>query len=479
MAGLQCHKMLWWQVHDPIESGDIESQSQFSRGNQVGAAARDFVPGGILIDAPYYEVEERVTATQAAIEAGAPVIYEASFLEDGLFVSVDILERRPGGYALVEVKATVEAEEHHIPDVAVQLHVLQRAGLTVKRVEIMHLNRECRHPDLSNLFIRENVTARARKAARSAPSLIRKFAQVLAAKLPDVETGDHCGDPYPCPFMDRCWPLLPPHHVSSLYRITSKALAQLIDDGFETLHDLPEEYAAKGTAKRQIESVRGNKVVVESGLSQALSAVRGPIAFLDFETVAPAIPSWPGCSPYTMVPVQLSCHLQTATGTEHHAWLAEGSEDPRPAFAQALIKACEGAETILAYNAPFEKARIAEVMKAFPKYKLELSGIHARIQDLLPIVRNHVYHPDFNGSFSIKSVLPALVPDLGYDDLDIRDGGAASAALESVLFGTELAAEQQNILRKQLLAYCERDTWAMVRVYERLTALAGASINSD
>jgi hypothetical protein len=472
VAGLQCRKMLWWQVHDPIEVADDATELLLGRGRLVGEAARKFLPGGVLINPPQYSISERVAATQRAIAGGSKLIYEASFSTDDVFVSVDILERRPRGWTLIEVKATLDVQEQHIPDVAVQLHVLKRAGIDVKRVEVMHLSRECTHPDLKNLFVRENVTAEAQKAARPASRLIREFAQVLHGKVPEAEIGEHCDNPYPCSFKDRCWPEKPPHHLSTLYRINRKALAKLIDDGYETIHDLPKDFKTGPTALRQIDSVRRGRLIVGSGLGKELAAIKGPIAFLDFETIFPAIPAWTACRPYMQVPVQLSCHLQTSRGFRHYEWLADGSEDPRPAFARELETACAGAATILAYNAPFEKARIADVWKALPGLEPQLSGIHARIQDLLPIVRKYVYHPDFNGSFSIKSVLPALLPDMGYGDLEIKDGGTAAAALETLLFDDAISTVDKKTLRNQLLAYCRRDTLAMVKLHERLRKLA-------
>ncbi len=472
VAGLQCRKLLWWQVHDPVEIADDATEVLLERGRLVGEAARKFLPGGVLIDPPQYNFTERVAATQRSIASGAKLIYEASFATDDVFVSVDILERRPRGWTLIEVKGTLDVKEQHIPDVAVQLHVLERAGIDVKRVEVMHLNRECTHPDLSNLFVRENVTTEAQKAARSAPRLIREFAAVLRGKLPKVEVGDHCDSPYACAFKDRCWPEPLSHHLSTIYRINRVVLAMLIDAGHVSILDLPNDFKAGPTAARQIESVRKRRLVVEDGLGDALGAIKGPIAFLDFETICPAIPAWTGCRPFMQIPVQLSCHVQTPRGFRRHEWLADGSEDPRPAFARELETACAGAATILAYNAPFEKARIKEIWEALPGLKPRLSRIHARIQDLLTIVRQHVYHPDFNGSFSIKSVLPALLPDMGYGDLEIQDGGSAAAALEMLLFDEAMPAAEKKVLRNQLLAYCERDTLAMVKLHERLGGLA-------
>jgi hypothetical protein len=156
----------------------------------------------------------------------------------------------------------------------------------------------------------------------------------------------------------------------------------------------------------------------------------------------------------------------------HSEWLADGPLDPREGLARALVDACAGARTVLAYHAPFEKKCIEDLAGALPHLRKELTALAGRLRDLLPIVRDHVYHPDFGGSFSLKSVLPALVPGLGYDDLEIGDGSTATVALEALLLGGDLlGAAERHGLRRDLLRYCERDTLAMVKLHERLTAL--------
>jgi Domain of unknown function(DUF2779) len=201
-------------------------------------------------------------------------------------------------------------------------------------------------------------------------------------------------------------------------------------------------------------------------------ALKAPLAFIDFESVNPAIPAWPGCHPYEQVPVQFSCHVLTPGGLEHHAWIADGAADPREAFARALVSACAKARTIVAYNAPFEGRCIDALGEFVPALRRALDALSKRLCDLLPIVRDHIYHPDFGGSFSIKDVLPALVPGLGYEDLEIQDGRTASAALETLLLDEDCEASERQALLRNLLRYCERDTLAMVRLHERLCALA-------
>jgi hypothetical protein len=477
VAGLQCPKLLWWTIHEPDApelTGDDGLQAILVRGHRVGELARAHIPGGVLVDQPHHELEARVAATAKALRGGAGIVYEASFFEDGIFVSVDILERRRAGFALVEVKSTLDVKEEHLPDVAVQLHVARRAGIAVRRADVMHLNRECRHPDLSNLFVRESVTTRVRGHLRAVPKQATSMRAILGRALPTVPTGQHCHKPYACPFIERCWPKLPEHHISTLYRIRASHAAKLVADGIETLHDLPRRFALSGPARRQVRSVKAGEPIVERGLRRALNALKPPLAFLDFETVNPAIPAWPGCRPYEQVPVQFSCHILTAEGMEHYSWIADRPDDPRDPFARALVEACAKAKTIVAYNAAFERRCVDALRDAVPYLRRELESVSRRTHDLLQIVRDHVYHPDFGGSFSIKNVLPALVPALGYDDLEIQDGGTASAALETLLFGeTALAPVERRALQRNLLLYCERDTLAMVRLYERLRVLAG------
>jgi hypothetical protein len=295
---------------------------------------------------------------------------------------------------------------------------------------------------------------------------------MLAGPLPEVPTGAHCTKPYRCPFMERCWPDLPEHHVSTLYNIRGTKVAALVAGGHETLHQLPRGFLASGPAQRQIKSVKAGKLIVERGLRGALRSLKHPIAFLDFETVSPAVPVWPGCAPYGHVPVQFSCHVLTAKGVTHHEWLADGPGDPREAIARALVAACAGASAVAAYSS-FEGRCIDALIEAVPALAPNLTKIRSRLVDLLPIVRNRIYHPDFGGRFSIKNVLPALVPGFGYDDLEIQEGGAAAAALEAMLLDSQpLTDTDRKNLRRDLLRYCERDTLAMVRLHERLVEIA-------
>ncbi|MGA2383744.1 MAG: DUF2779 domain-containing protein [Gemmatimonadales bacterium] len=483
-AGLQCLKLLWWRVHDPKAPElvpDFLLQATFERGHRVGAVARGYVPGGSLVNLPHYAADARVALTAEFLAQCAPAIYEASFVADDTFVAVDILERQGRAFSLVEVKSTTSVKDAHLPDAAIQAHVLRRAGLDVPRVEVMHLNRECRHPDLANLFARADVTERVEQLLPEIPDRIAEQLAALDGPLPEVPIGGHCDTPYECPFKNRCWPVRAEHHLGTLYRWGKRA-RELERQGYATIADLPDNLDLGEIPERQRRAVRAGRMIVEPWLGKALKIFdKQPLGFLDFETVGAAIPVWPGCRPYDAVPVQFSFFLDRGEGErEHYEWLAEGSADPRPALAERLVAACSSAKAIVAYNAGFERQCIRGLAEAVPVLSEPLLALEARLVDLLPVVRNHVYDLAFHGSFSLKSVLPALVPGLTYDDLAIADGDTASVLLERMLLGDGqgqgsgqlvLFAAAPSPVRADLLAYCKRDTWAMVKLLERLRGL--------
>ena len=475
-SGLQCHKQLWWKVHEPGAPElvpDPALQLRFDTGTRVGEAARGYVPGGVLIDLPHTDYEGKLAATRRALDDGAPAIYEASFVADRVFVAVDILAREPGGWRVIEVKSTTSSKPEHLPDAAIQVHVLRRAGLVVTGADVMVLNRACTYPDLSNLFVRHDVTAQVEAMLAGIPSEVTAQLAMLARPLPEVAIGPHCTEPYDCPFLARCWPPLPAHHVSTLYYLKRRA-AEFEAMGYTSVLDLPDGLGLNGPAERQRRAVQAGRMLVEGDLATALARFEHPIAFLDFETVQLAIPIWDGCHPYDQIAAQFSCHRERSDGgLDHFEWAPEHPGDPRAEIARRVVEACAGARTVVAYNAPFEKGCLESLARAIPGHAAALLDIVARLADPLPVVREHVYHPDFGGGFGLKQVLPPLVPDLGYDDLEIAEGETASRVLMELVTGAAATPPEQRAgQREALLRYCERDTLAMVRLLARLRELA-------
>ena len=474
-SGLQCHRQLWWKTHEPQAPELVPGaalQAVFDQGTAVGALARTYVPGGVLVDAPHDAYDEKLAQTRRALESGARVLYEASFSAGGVFVAADILEKSGAGWTLIEVKSTTRVKEEHFPDVAVQLQVLRASGMNVTRAELMHLNRACVFPDLSNLFAREDVTPEVERLLPAVPRQVSEMLAMLGGPLPVVPIGPHCRSPYECAFIPRCWANLPEHHVTKVYYAGKKAW-EWIAEGYETILDLPEEIALPSAAERQRLAVRESRRIVEPGLAGALAEFEAPLAVLDFETVNPAVPAWDGCSPYTQVPVQFSVQRRERGAWHEQGWIATRGEDPRPACAEALLEACEGAATVLAYNAGFEKTCIAHLARAVPERAGALLDLTGRLADLLPVVRDHVYDVAFGGSFSLKAVLPALAGGDGYAGLAIAEGATASRELGRLLLAPEAPApDDEARARAALLEYCAQDTRAVADLLAVLEGLA-------
>src|SRR5438046_3579244 len=476
-SGLQCHKKLWWEVHEPdaLElQPDKVLQDLFDQGRQVGEAARTRYPGGVLIDLPHNARAERLAATQAALDAGAPAVFEATFIADDTFVAIDVLEKQGDGYHLTEVKSSTSQKDEHISDVAIQARVAAACGVNITAAAVLHLNKGFRNPDTGDLFARTDVTAPVAAFRPQVPNEIARQREMLAGPLPDVPIGLHCFEPRECPFMDRCWPGTP-DHIRHLAGVGPKRTAAYLARGITSVADLPAKEKLNFTQRRQLKAMAEQRIIVEPTLTRELQPliVPGRLGFLDFETIARAIPVWPGMAPWQQAAAQFSYHERQPDGSyTHAAFLAEGPQDARPPLAAAMVRATASAQRVVMYT-PFEKTRIRELQRAVPELSAELVALEAKLIDLHPVVKNGVYHPDFRGSFSLKDILTPLVPELTYDDLVIVDGRVASVEIARLLVvAAKIPRRERDRVRRQLLDYCQPDAWAMVRLVERLRELS-------
>ena len=474
-SGLQCHKKLWWEVHEPdaVElQPDKVLQDLFDQGRQVGEAARLRYPGGVLIDLPHHAGAARVAATQKALDSGARAVFEATFIADETFVAIDVLEKLDDGYRLTEVKSSTSQKDEHIPDVAIQARVAAACGVQVRAAEVLHLNKEFRHPASGDLFARTDVTGPVAAFLPQVPDEITRQREMLAGPLPDVPIGAQCFEPRECPFIGRCWPH-GAEHIGNLAGVGPKKTVAYLARGITSIADLPANEKLNFTQKRQLKAMAENRIIVEPTLARELEPFDCRLGFLDFETIMRAIPVWPGMAPWQQAAAQFSYHERQPDGSyTHAAFLAEGPDDARPKLAAAMVRATIKADRVVTYTG-FEKTRIRELQQAVPDLAAELAALEAKLIDLHPVVKNCVYHPDFRGSFSLKYILTPLVPELTYDDLVIVDGRVASVEIARLLFvADKIPRHERDRVRRDLLNYCERDTWAMVKLVERLRELS-------
>lgn len=479
VAGLQCLKRVYLERFAPGLATPLGpfTQSLLATGRDVGALARRRFPGGALPDSDRFEHAVAAT-TQALGNRAVPAIYEAAFLHGDLAIRADVLRRRKNdSFDLIEVKAATKVSSEHELDVAVQLHVLEAAGVPIRRAFVMHLNRayvyEGGEYDLKRLFVLTNVTKPMRSRQKEVRRILPRIRAALgAAGSPAASVRRHCDSPRTCPFRAHCHRGLPLDPFGGLPRMTEKLRSRILEAGIEVLDDLPLDFPSLSLLQRRaLEATRTGRRVIDSGVSSIFRKLRFPIHFVDFETFAPALPLYAGTRPYEAIPFQWSDHvLQTDGSVRHLEFLHEGGRDPRREFASTLIEATKGRGSVVVYS-NFECQRLEGLEATLPDLAPDLCKLRKRLFDLLPVMRGHVYDPGFGGSFSIKAVLPAIVPGLGYEDLSIQEGGLASVAFAE-MNSPATAPARRATLREDLLAYCGRDTQAMVEVFKALRAAA-------
>jgi hypothetical protein len=482
----QCHRRLWLDVHRPEARGQSDNSAKLiETGNQVGGIARTiFAPdgNGILLDARAGGYEAAVTNTAALLDGDRP-IFEAGFIAGGALFFADILiptaARR---WRLVEVKSTGSLKDYHLDDVAVQAFVAAEAGVELETVSVAHIDTSWIYTGDGNyrgLLIERDVTAEAQDGARHVAAWVKQAGDVLNGEMPAVRRGRHCKEPFECGFTEFCSKLDPDPEFPSAWlpRVTSRHLKALIEDqGVRSMDELPDNLLNPSQLRVKQHTLSQTTYFDAAAAAAALKPYGFPAYFLDFETIQFAVPVWSGTKPFQQIPFQFSLHIMPDEGTfEQIGFLDLTGDNPSERLSLALIGACGNQGVIFAYNAGFERSVILALATQFPALAGALRGIAGRLVDLLPVAREHFYHPSQKGSWSIKAVLPTIAPDLRYQDLEgVQHGGMAQEAyLEAIRPETE--SERRETLRQQLERYCELDTWAMVRLWQFFTGRSGAA----
>ncbi len=483
VAGLQCERRAWLQVHAPIPRAAPSPGSLLDLGRDIGILARHLFPGGVPVDAEPWAHEEACRRTQALLaDPRVPAIFEAGFAADGIRVRVDVLERLPRGrWGLREVKMSTGVKDTHLDDLAIQLHVLRRCGLDVASAALVHIDdryvRAASGLDLAALFKRAEcaaaLDARLTRVAASAADLLALLQRDVE---PPADPSDHCFSPYACEYWARCTAGQPKDWVFHLPNARAALRDALAGRGIERIADIPDDVPLSPVQARLRAAIRRGGLVVEPGLAMAVAGLAPPMLCLDFETLAPPVPLYPGTRPYQAIPIQWSLHIDDGSGAlRHRAFLADGDCDPRRAFACTLLDALEHEAGPIAVYSSYEAQQLRALARIFPDLAPRLDDAVARLVDLLPIMRAHVAHPDFMGSFSIKTVAPVLAPEITYADLDmIGDGGQASSALHALAAGKVATEAERRRLRTALETYCARDTQALMALTQALLRLAAS-----
>jgi len=475
IRGLQCHKSLWLYKNRPDlrEEPDASMQALFNEGTRVGELAQELFPGGETIIFERSKFEENIKKTKDLIESGVKTIYEATFKYDNVLVMVDILNKGRGGWEIYEVKSSTSVKSVHEEDVAVQYYVLSGSGMKVKSAALVHINNQYARKgdiDVKQLFTINDLTKDTKDKQEFVKKELKKIRKALKKDEPKIDIGPHCSDPYDCEFQGHCWQHIPDSSIFDISRLGWDKKWALYDDGIIKFEDLPKNYWLNSKQSIQVEAeLTGKDFIDKEAIKEFLATLHYPLYFLDFETINPAIPPFDGIRPYQKIPFQYSIHYQKRKGGKvyHKEFLAEEGTDPRKLLAQGLAEIIPAGSCVLAYKMSFEQGVILELCNQFPKFKKKLMAIHDSILDLMiPFQNKAMYKKEMNGSYSIKVVLPALVPELNYANMEINQGGQASSTY-ATLYLIEDKKEREKI-RKDLLDYCKLDTLAMVKILDKL-----------
>lgn len=479
IKGLQCHKALWLHKNRPElkTKPSVTQLVAFESGTEVGILAQKLFTGGLLVPYDGMSHAEQLTMTKDALDRGEKTIYEATFSFDNVFVKVDILHQGESGWEIYEVKSSTECKDVYLNDIAVQQYVVSGSGLPVAGTYLIHINNRYKRNgdiDVEKLFTILDVTEKTMARQSSVPNKLTAMRKALGENMPTIDIGKHCEAPYACDFKAHCWSHIPAESVFSLRDHGKPDPYKLYQQGIINLRDIPLE-TLKWRQRLQIDGFHNqNNVVNTAAIRKFIDALWYPLCFLDFETTyMTPVPLFEGTRPFQQVPFQYSLHIidKPNSALHHYDFLAPTGENPQIQFLQSLLAVIPEEACVLTWNQSFEKGRLEELAEYSPDHRQVIDTITRNIRDLMaPFKRKDIYHWQFAGSYSIKAVLPALVPELNYKELAVSNG--EMAANTWLQLHHECNEVQIMKSRQQLLEYCHLDTLAMVRILEKMREMA-------
>lgn len=485
LSGMQCAKKLYLDVHKtelkPLPTA--AQQSLFDAGHEVGMLAQSFYPNGLDASAVGDKtLNTAINKTKQWINEGVTTIYEATFSHCGVLSALDILHNENGKKVAIEVKSSTEVKDYYYIDAAVQYWVMSGAGYTPDEIRIMYINKNYRKNgdiDLQEFFQLEDVTERVKAMQDQIGANINDLSVML--KKPDepsVAIGKQCDKPFECGYKQYCWAHIPEHSVFDLYKAGNKAW-ELYASGIVKLADIPESVKLSKKQTIQVEGAKnGTSFINTKELQAFVKVLKYPLYFLDFETIAPAVPMFNGTRPYQQLPFQYSLHVTDEAGNiiKHSEFLAQPEDfrdtvcpkdDPRYKLLMQLKADIGNEGSIVVYNISFERDRLKELGVAFPSEAGYIKKwIESMVDLLVPFSKGWYYLPEMNGSASIKKVLPSIAPGFSYKDLAIGNGGDASALYMSMI--KDIFTGSRETTMHNMLEYCKRDTEGMVILFNEL-----------
>ncbi len=457
----QCQKAFFLYKNHPYLRDKISTDTKltFKRGHDVGYFAQQLFAGGIDVSANSKNVLETEKLTAQHIQNKTPIIYEATFIYNGVLIMVDILCLEDGIYNAYEVKSSIKVSEVYLKDACLQYYVLKNTLPNFNDLFLVTLNADYVLQNQVNpkqLFKKRSVKKQAEQNLFFFNDKINHAHLLLEEnKIPNIAIGKHCFKPYQCDFFNTCWKdVITPNSIFNLPRLNKDKLFELFDAGIKTLNQLTTELTANQiNDDLKIAFVNNTPIINKHAINEFLLTIKQPCVAMDLEIWATAIPQLQNTKPFEQVPF-LACFYN---GTEHTYFITEHITDDRLNFALQLIANTQNYNCILVYDKTMEVLAVHKLIELFPNLKIELEIIITKIIDVYPVIANfNYYHPKFKNNFSLKTVTDVLLNDITYSD--IQSGLQAMAYFESYRNSTNII--DKETLQQNLITYCQTDTLA-------------------
>ena len=472
---------------DKLPPADENTQAMFDAGHDFEQYAESLFTGGIKLGFNNYnEYLSLPTRTTQALQNGAEVIFQGRFEVDNLTCITDVLFKHPdGSFDLIEIKASTKAKPEHEYDLAFQLLVLEKAGLRIRNIAVMHANKEyVRSGEInpSQLVGKTDITEKVRALMSTTLLQVDMAFEVLASKtMPDISPRyinqlDILGksSPWLEEWMEIFKGIKGEFDTYSIYNLaypSPQQLGQLEDLRITTIHEMTEVQALRDKQKVQIRTTKTNHQIIDTEKIEAfLDTFQYPLYFFDYETLSTLVPQFERYSPYKDYPFQYSLHIIESPGAEvqHKEYLHSEVSDPMPGLLAQLKQDIGDTGTVLVWNMSYEKGCNDRMAEMYPEYADFLADLNTRIEDLMtPFAKMWFFDRDFFGSASVKKVLPVLAPELSYKELEVDNGLLARRVWTETVLNNKNGHNRTEVMCN-LRKYCELDTFGMVRILEEL-----------
>lgn len=485
---VQCPKILWMNKYKSNVAVPTAREAVLANGTAVGELARNLFGDYTNIEFNT-DLNIMVEDTKKMLKSKPNIITEASFNYDNNFCSVDILKNNLDCVEIYEVKSSTDVHDIYLDDASYQYFVLSNLGLNVKKVCIVYINKQYvrdKELEIEKLFNIQDITDIAKLKQDEIKKTIEMANKYMdeynGDNEPNTDIGMHCFNPYKCEFWEYCTRNLPKPNVFDIGggMHTSKKFEKYYE-GKISFRDLQNENLNPKFLEQIDFELNNLKPKIEKeAIKGLMDSLKYPLYFIDYETYQLAIPEVEGTKPYQQLPFQYSLHIIKEKGAslQHKEFLAEiDDQNYIRHFAESMIKNMPENGSVIIYNKAFEPVRNNEIARMYPDLKDELERINSNIIDFMePFKQRKYYTKEMHGSASIKAVLPALYPndpELDYHNLPVvHNGGEASEAFLSL---RNMSKEEQKEIRHGLLVYCELDTYAMVKIWEKLNEIVEGS----